>query len=145
MKIKNTPPLRKMKYPPCSPANSVLEGDLQLAVKHKIIERITVVEIAGGFSVVIEFAGTPDTIKQHRQAGVPDWFHILVQLLASPGKQWYLTTRRNRTSPRLFKDLSRLNDYLRQTCPDNGFTLVRTQQTTKTQKRPAVPKTNTKI
>jgi len=133
-----------MKYPPCSPANSVLEGDLQLAVKHKIIERITVVEIDGGFSVVIEFAGTPDTIKQHRQASVPDWFHILVQLLASPGKQWYLTTRRNRNSPRVFKDLSRLNDYLRQTCPDNGFTLVRIQQATKAQKRPIAKKVNTK-
>jgi len=91
-----------MKQAPCSPANSVLEGDLQLAVKHQIIKSLTVVEVPAGFSVVIEFSGKPDTLKQHRQAGLPDWFHILVQLLATPGKQWYLTTRRNRTSPRIF-------------------------------------------
>jgi len=123
-----------MKQAPCSPANSVLEGDLQLAVKHQIIKSLTVVETPVGFSVVIEFSGKTNILKQHRQAGLPDWFHILVQLLVTPGKQWYLTTRRNRTRPRIFKDLSRLNDYLRQTCPDNGFTLVRTQQTAKAQK-----------
>jgi len=139
------PPPGKMKQAPCSPANSVLEGDLQLAVKHQIIKSLTVVEVPTGFSVVIEFSGKPDTLKQHRQAGLPDWFHILVQLLATPGKQWYLTTRRNRTSPRIFKDLSRLNDYLRQTCPDSGFTLVRTQQTAKAQKPPTTRKRNTKI
>jgi len=130
-----------MKQTPCSPANSVLEGDLQLAVKHQIVEiveQITVMEVTGGFSVILEFSGKPDTLTQHRQAGVPDWFHILVQLLATPDKQWYLTTRRNRNRPRLFKDLSRLNDYLRQTCPDNGFTLVRTQRP----KKQAKQKTN---
>jgi hypothetical protein len=45
---------------------------------------------------------------------VDDGFYITVKLAWSGDKIWYLTTRRDKDSPRIFKSLSRLNEYLKE-------------------------------
>ncbi len=86
---------------PCSPANSILESDLELAAQQQTIEKLKVIE-------------------------TPEGFYVIAQFLWAEGKEWYLTTRRKRTEPRLFKDLKRLNDHLK-AYPTHGFELFRDQ------------------
>ncbi|MCF3642940.1 hypothetical protein LXM94_23525 [Rhizobium sp. TRM95111] len=88
-----------------------------------------------GFYVVATFSDHTHILKQHKGKGLPEWFYVLAQLLAEPGKEWYLTTRRDRSSPRLFKDLMRLNDHLKEMYPTESFTLMRNQA------MPGTPKT----
>ncbi|MEA5249888.1 hypothetical protein [Xanthomonas fragariae] len=126
---------RRMKRQPCSSSNSVLEGDLELAAQYNIIDQLKVLETDMGFYVVAIFADKVKILEVHKNKGLPDWFYILSQLLAEPGKEWYLTTRRDRESPRLFKDLKRLNEYLQEKDPRDGFTLIRNQEL------PGTPKT----
>ncbi len=111
--------------PPCSASNSILEPDLELAAKHNIIDQLEVLETDDGFYLLATFADHGEVLKQSRGQGLPEWFYILAQLLSEPNKQWYLTTRRDRDSPRLFKDLKRLNEHLKDKYPLNSFTLHR--------------------
>nr|BBE29087.1 hypothetical protein [uncultured bacterium] len=92
-----------MTLPPCGPDNSILETDLERAVLLKAISKIKVME-------------------------TPDGFYVVVGLKASQGSEWYLTTRRERYTPKLFKDLTRLNDHLRETYPTSKVELFRDQQ-----------------
>lgn len=92
-----------MILPPCGPDNSILETDLETAVLLKAISKIKVME-------------------------TPDGFYVVVGLKASQGSEWYLTTRRERYTPKLFKDLTRLNDHLRETYPTSKVELFRDQQ-----------------
>ncbi|WP_372371939.1 hypothetical protein [Xanthomonas axonopodis] len=126
---------RRMKRQPCSPSNSVLEGDLELAAQYNIIDELKVLETDLGFYVVALFKDKVNFLEKHKSKGLPEWFYILSQLLAEPGKEWYLTTRRDRESPRLFKDLKRLNEYLQEKDPRDGFVLIRNQDL------PGTPKT----
>lgn len=87
----------------CSPENSILEGDLELAVLQKTIDRIQVME-------------------------TPVGFYVVVLLKWAEGKQWYLTTRRDRHTPKVFKDLKRLNDHLRELYPTDSFVLFRNME-----------------
>lgn len=87
---------------PCSRANSLLEDDLDLAVQQQSLTRITVAETEEGF-------------------------YLVVRLKWAAGKDWYLCTRRDRTQPRLFKDLNRLNEHLKEAYPTSGFELLRNQ------------------
>ncbi|WP_274508711.1 hypothetical protein [Xanthomonas campestris] len=125
----------RMKRPPCSPSNSMLEGDLELAAGFKIVDELKVLETDLGFYVVAQFADKFNFLEEHKSKGLPEWFYILSQLLAEPGKEWYLTTRRDRESPRLFKDLKRLNEFLQEKDPNGGFVLIRNQDL------PGTPKT----
>jgi len=99
MTPQNPPPQR----PSCNPENSILEGDLELAVLQKTINKLKVMETTQGFYVVV----------------LLKWVE---------GKEWYLTTRRNRNAPKIFKDLKRLNDHLKEVYPTDSFELIRNQQ-----------------
>lgn len=91
-----------MKRIPCSPANSILESDLELSVQQQTLEKLKVME-------------------------TPEGFYVIAQVKWAEGKEWYLTTRRDRTKPRLYKDLKRLNDHLREAYPTDSFELFRNQ------------------
>lgn len=91
-----------MKRIPCSPANSILEGDLELAVQQETLKKIQIAETTEGF-------------------------YVIAQLKWAGNKEWYLTTRRERTKPRLFKDLRRLNDLLREAYPTDVVEILRNQ------------------
>lgn len=56
---------------------------------------------------------------------IPTGYYIVVVF---PGKIiWYLTTRRNRFEPKVFRDLNRLNEFLKKICINN-FELQRVQK-----------------
>lgn len=88
---------------PCSPANSILEGDLELAVQQQTLKKLSIAETSDGF-------------------------YVIVQLKWAGNKEWYLTTRRERTQPRLFKDLKRLNDHLKADYPTDSIEIIRNQK-----------------
>lgn len=92
-----------MNRTPCSPANSILEGDLELAVQQQTLKKLTIAE-------------------------TPDGFYVVAQLKWAGNKEWYLTTRREREQPRLFKDLKRLNDHLKTAYPTDSVEILRNQQ-----------------
>jgi hypothetical protein len=87
---------------PSSPANSILEGDLELAVQQNTLKKISIAETFDGF-------------------------YVIIQLKWSGNKEWYLTTRRTRSQPRLFKDLKRLNDHLKTAYPTDTVVIIRNQ------------------
>lgn len=91
-----------MNLTPCSAATSMLEADLELATEQQTLTKLTIAETAGGFYVVARVRWAAD-------------------------KDWYLTTRRDRTRPRLFKDLHKLNDLLRESYPTARVELLRNQ------------------
>lgn len=118
----------RMKRLPCTVSNSILEADLELGAKHNIIAELQVLETEHGFYVVANFADKSRILDRHKGKGLPEWFYVLAQLLSEPGKDWFLTTRRDRESPRLFKDLKRLNEFLIEKSPTSGFVLLRGQE-----------------
>lgn len=90
------------RFKPCSPANSVLEGDLEFAIQQETLKKLVVAETPEGYYVVAEFK----------------W----------ADKEWYLTTRRERSQPKLFKDLNRLNDHLKTAYPTDSIEILRNQK-----------------
>lgn len=90
----------RMQLQTCSTENSILEADLGNAVLQRTLDKLKVMETDDGFYVVV----------QVRWAG---------------DKDWYLTTRRDRHMPKVFKDLKRLNDHLREFYPTDSFELFR--------------------
>ena len=89
-----------MKLQPCTTENSLLSADLSNADIQQTLDKITVMETPGGF-------------------------YVVVQIRWSGSKDWYLATRRNRTEPKVFMDLKRLNEHLLEICPSTGFELAR--------------------
>ena len=87
---------------PCSPANSILESDLDLAMQQETLIKLMVAE-------------------------TPEGFYVLAQFKWSGSKKWYLTTRRERTRPRIFKDFNRLNDLLKTAYPTDSIEIFRNQ------------------
>lgn len=87
---------------PCSLASSILEGDLELAAQQQTLDKLIVMETPSGFYVIARFLWAKD-------------------------RDWYLTTRRKRTEPRLYKDLIRLNKNMKEIFPTVGFELLRNQ------------------
>ena len=100
MTIRKNKPLNPRS--PCTAANSILEADLAIAVQQHALKKLCLAE-------------------------TPIGFYVVVQLKWSQGKEWYLTTRRERTRPRLFKDLKRLNELLKATYPTDSIELLRNQ------------------
>ena len=86
----------------CSPANSVLEGDLEIAVQKQTLKKLVIAE-------------------------TPEGFYVIVQFKWAGHKEWYLTTRRERNKPRLFKDLKRLNTHLKVFYPTDSVEIIRNQ------------------
>jgi hypothetical protein len=79
-----------------------LEGDLEIAVQQETLKKISVAE-------------------------TPEGFYVIVQLKWAGNKEWYLATRRDRTTPKVFKDLNRLNDHLKASYPTDKIELLRNQ------------------
>jgi hypothetical protein len=51
-------------------------------------------------------------------------------------EEWFVTTRRNRKSPRISKDLNRLNKCLKEMCLEIDFSLIRNKGSATTKKAP---------
>jgi len=92
-----------MNRAPCSPANSILEGDLELAMQQQTLQKLIIAE-------------------------TPEGFYIIAILKWAKNKEWYLTTRRDRDRPRIFKDLNRLNEHLKEAYPTDSVEIVRNQE-----------------
>ena len=92
-----------MELPPCSPENSILENDLELAVLQQTLKQLTIAETLEGF-------------------------YVIAKLQWTGNKDWYLTTRRERERPRLFKDLRRLNEHLKTAYPTDRVEILRNQK-----------------
>lgn len=82
------------------PDFSITENIIEAAQKQKFITDLAINEIEGGFYITVKFT----------------W---------SGEKKWYLTTRRDRDCPRIFKSLSRLNEYLKEKVYTNELKIVR--------------------
>lgn len=91
-----------MNRKPCSPATSILEIELEPATMQHQLRKFLVADTVDGFYVVVEL----------------EW-------LGGSVDQLYLVTRRERTTPRLFKDLNRLNDLLKRLFPKGNIEIFR--------------------
>lgn len=99
MRDKNSPP-----FVPCTPQNSIQQAELEKFVALKVPLQIKIMELENGN------------------------FYAIVEL--KPGgesRHVYLVTRMKRYSPRIFKDLTRINNYLRESCPTSMVELHRNQ------------------
>lgn len=112
-------------YEACSTANSVLETDLEIAARKGIVQELRVIETREGFFIIVSFSDKQRVMEKLKNEGLPEWFYVLAQLLAEPGKLWYLTTRRERNRPRLFKDMNRLNEHLKDAYQIDRYTVIR--------------------
>jgi hypothetical protein len=83
--------------PACTPANSVTENDLKIGDQQRFLKGFYVMETPTGFYIVA---------KMH-------------------GRNWYVVTRRNRAQPRMYQNLHRLNESLREQFPNMGYELIR--------------------
>jgi len=82
------------------PAKSILQTDLRFAGQQNLIDKIKVMETT------------------------EEYYFVIVQF-KSNNRELYLATRRKRMEPRLFKDLTRANKYLKNISATIGFELVR--------------------
>ena len=87
---------------PCSQATSILEGDLELAAQQETLDKLFAME-------------------------TPEGFYVIARFIWAKEKDWYLTSRRHRTKPRVYKDLTRLNKYIKEIFPSIGFEVLRNQ------------------
>ena len=55
----------------------------------------------------------------------PQGFMVVAKLNWAKDTDWFLTTRRNRNSPRFFKSLDRLNEHLRTIAPTVPVQILR--------------------
>ena len=92
-----------MNLPPCSVENSILEPDLEVAIKQKALDTLQIMEVLEGYYVIVKLKWSADRI-------------------------WYVTTRRERKNPKIYKDLNRLNEHLKKTYPTDCFVLYRNQK-----------------
>lgn len=129
--------------------NYLQEAELELAARNGLIKTLTVHEIDETPSVKME-AEEGETLqlsyfmsvtfhdpKDYRtqldkqgalslsKAGLLEWYAQVLLLLEHADSTWYLTTRRTTDSPRIFKDLNRLNEYLLKKYPTDSYTLLR--------------------
>ena len=91
--------MSSLSLPVCELANSVLEPDLREAAVQGVIADIEILETRCAADVA------------------PAYF-VTVRMHWSGKKTWYLTTRRRRDRPRLFKQIAVLLELLRDIAPD---------------------------
>lgn len=115
-----------MTWTPCTKDNSVLESDLKLAAEHRMIEALTIHETEQGYYLTVKFGDTQGKLRRKRVT-TPPWLSVLEPMIREPGKTWYLTSRKHRTSPRLHKSLGRLNQWMRANYPTDLVILLRNQ------------------
>lgn len=110
---------------PCSENNSVLESDLELAARFKLVAVLTIHETDQGYYLTAQFSARNGRIRKERvgKAAYP----YLSELVSDPAKIWYLTSRRHRTAPRLHRSLGRLNELMRDKYPTDRVVLLRNQ------------------
>lgn len=116
-----------MARPICGPTNSVLETDLELAAQLGLIESLAINETEHGYYVTVTFGNASKAIKKIHEIGLRNAAQTVEHLVSDESKVWYLTTRRERASPRLHKHLGRLNDFLREKYPTDEVVLMRNQ------------------
>jgi len=92
----------------CSVETTLLEPDLAEACRTKTLEYIDIIELPADELEVM---------------GIPSGFYVVAKLSRSRLK--YLTTKRDRNNPRLFKHLERLTRLLGEICPTGTVTLHR--------------------
>ena len=83
--------------PACTPANSLTENDLKIGDQQGFLTSFTIME-------------------------TPEGYYIVASL---HGKNWYVVTRRMRNQPRMYQNLHRLSESLKEQFPKLGFTLIR--------------------
>ena len=83
-----------------TPEDCMLESELRRAVQHQTLRRVTIIETEEGY-------------------------YVQVTLNWKKEEQWFLTTRRNRNSPRFCKSLDRLNEHVRTIAPTIAMHLLR--------------------
>lgn len=122
-----------MERPVCTPANSILETDLELAWHLDLIASLAINETELGYYVTATFMprNTRSVMKKLNELGYgnkPVVIATMELLMSNREKVWYLATRRERNSPRLHKHLGRLNDFLREKYPTDVVILLRDQE-----------------
>lgn len=116
-----------MARPPCNSQNSVLETDLELAAKLEVIATLAINETDHGYYVTATFAKSPKALRKVQEIGLKTAAQTIDELISDENKVWYLTTRRERNSPRVHKHLGRLNDFMRERYPTEMVLLMRNQ------------------
>jgi len=103
--MKPLPFMRKQMTPlTLDPAKSILQTDLRFAGQQNLIGKIKVME-------------------------TPEEYYLIIIQFKSSNRELYLATRRKRMEPRLFKDLTRVNKYLKNISATTGFELERIDNT----------------
>jgi hypothetical protein len=108
--------------------NSILEADLKRAGQQEIVSEIKVWEITDGYYVTTKI----ELGAKWRMEGD---FYIDDSTGQTP-EEWFVTTRRNRKSPRIYKDLNRLNKCLKEMCLEIDFSLIRNKGSKRPQRKP---------
>lgn len=116
-----------MARPPCNAHNSVLETDLELAAKLDVIATLAINETDLGYYVTATFAKSQKALRKVQEIGLKTAAQTIDELISDETKVWYLTTRRERNSPRVHKHLGRLNDFMRERYPTDMVLLMRNQ------------------
>jgi len=116
-----------MQRPPCTPDNSILETDLELAAKLDMIASLQINETERGFYLTATFDQPTKAMRKIQDIGLKAMAQTIEQLAENPEKVWYLATRRERHSPRLHRHLGRLNDFMREKYPTEAVILLRNQ------------------
>ncbi|WP_108610809.1 hypothetical protein [Aminobacter sp. MSH1] len=116
-----------MARPLCNARNSVLETELELAAKLELIATLAINETPLGYYVTAMFAKSPKAQRKVHEIGLKNAAQTIDELVSDENKIWYLTTRRERNSPRLHKHLGRLNDFMRERYPTDIVLLLRNQ------------------
>lgn len=116
-----------MARPLCNAHNSVLETDLELAAKLDVIATLAINETDLGYYVTATFAKSQKALRKVQEIGLKTAAQTIDELISDETKVWYLTTRRERNSPRIHKHLGRLNDFMRERYPTDIVLLRRNQ------------------
>lgn len=116
-----------MARPPCNFQNSVLETELERLAKLGLVATLAINETKLGYYVTATFAQSPRALKMAQEMGLTSEAETIKRLISDETKVWYLTTRRERNSPRVHKHLGRLNDFMRERYPTDSVLLMRDQ------------------
>ncbi|WP_432355599.1 hypothetical protein RMR16_026710 (plasmid) [Agrobacterium sp. rho-13.3] len=121
-------PDTNMARPPCNSQNSVLETELERLAKLGLVATLAINETQLGYYVTATFARSPKALKMVQEMGLTSEAETINKLISDENKVWYLTTRRERNSPRVHKHLGRLNDFMRERYPTDIVLLMRDQE-----------------
>lgn len=79
-----------------------------------------------------------EDLRTLRVMETPVGFYVLIELeIAGTQKEWFMCTRRSRVIPKLYANLNRLNEHIKEFAPVSHFLILRNQ--------PAPPGTKPKL